>query len=142
MSKLISRSAVQRKNRYRMGQEREDRIINGKTKLTVATIFLIDDNWKVFKEYRNIIGKPLRQEEIDEVEKMLRCKDPRYGFATYICLTCGRQKIIGFSCNGRLCTYRGYRHARKYAEKLAGSLLDLPYRFFTFMLENWHCVKC
>ncbi|MBM3212827.1 hypothetical protein FJZ33_11445 [Candidatus Poribacteria bacterium] len=36
----------------------------------------------------------LRQEEIDEVEKMLRCKDPRYGFATYICLICGRQKII------------------------------------------------
>jgi len=119
---------------YWMGQEREDKIISGKTKLTVATIFLIDDNWKVFKEYRDIIGKPLRQEEIDEVEKMLRCKDPRYGFATYLCLNCGRQKIIGFSCNGRLCTYCGYRHARKYAEKLADNLLDLPYRFFTFTI--------
>lgn len=32
-----------------MGLEREDKIINGKMKLTVATIFLIDDNWKVFK---------------------------------------------------------------------------------------------
>ena len=42
MSKLI----------HRMGREREDGIISGKTKLTVATIFLIDDNWKVFKEYR------------------------------------------------------------------------------------------
>ena len=62
---------------HRMGRQREDKIINGKTKLTVAAIFLIDDNWKVFKEYRDIIGKPLRQEEIDEVEKMLRCKDPR-----------------------------------------------------------------
>ena len=39
MSKLI----------HRMGREREDRIISGKTKLTVAAIFLIDDNWRIFK---------------------------------------------------------------------------------------------
>ena len=30
---------------HRMGREREDRIIDGETKLTVAAIFLIDDNW-------------------------------------------------------------------------------------------------
>ncbi|MFC1718688.1 hypothetical protein ACFL6S_33860 [Candidatus Poribacteria bacterium] len=30
-------------------------------------------NWKFFKEHREIIGKPLRQEEIEEAEKMLRC---------------------------------------------------------------------
>ena len=126
MSKLI----------HRMGREREDRIISGETKLTVASIFLIDDNWKIFKEYRDIIGKPLRQEEIEEVEKMLRCKDPRYGFATYVCLGCGTQKIIGFSCNGSLCTYCGYRHAREYAAKLADRLLDLPYRFFTFNIRQ------
>jgi len=124
MSKLI----------HRIGREREDRIISGETKLTVAAIFLIDDNWKIFREHREIIGKPLRQEEIEEVEKMLRCKDPRYGFTTYVCLGCGTEKIIGFSCNGRLCTYCGYRHARKYAEKLAERLLDLPYRFFTFTI--------
>ena len=64
MSKLI----------HRMGKEREDKIISGKTKLTVAAIFLIDNNWRIFKEYRDIIGKPLRPEEIEEVEKMLRCK--------------------------------------------------------------------
>ena len=51
---------------HRMGREREDRIIGGETKLTVAAIFLIDDNWRIFKEYRDIIEKPLRQEEIDE----------------------------------------------------------------------------
>ncbi len=60
MSKLI----------YQMGRDRENRIVTGKTKLTVTAIFLIDDNWKVFKEYRDIIGKPLRQEELDEVEKI------------------------------------------------------------------------
>ena len=119
---------------HQMGRDREDRLFSGETKLTVTAIFLIDDNWKVFKEYRDIIGKPLRQEEIEEVEKMLRCRDPRYGFATYICLDCGTQKIIGFSCNGRLCTYCGYRHAREYAERLADRLLDLPYRFFTFTI--------
>ena len=77
---------------HQMGRDREDRIISGETKLTVAAIFLIDDNWRIFKEYRDIIGKPLRQEEIEEVEKMLRCKDPRYGFATYVCLGCGTKR--------------------------------------------------
>jgi hypothetical protein len=104
---------------HRIGREREYKIISGKTKLTLAQIFLMDGNWKIFKKHREIIGKRLRQEEIEEVEKMLRCKDPRYGSATYVCLGCGTQKIIGFSCNGRLCTYCGYRHAREYAAKLA-----------------------
>ena len=101
-----------------IGRERENRIIAGKPKLTVAQIFLMDGNWEIFKEHREIIGKPLRQEEIEEVEKMLRCKDPRYGFVTYVCLGCGIQKIIGFCCNSRLCTYCGYRHAREYAARL------------------------
>ena len=77
---------------HQMGRDREDRIISGETKLTVAAIFLIDDNWKIFREHREIIGKPLRQEEIEEVEKMLRCKYPRYGFATYVCLGVWRTK--------------------------------------------------
>ena len=124
MSKLI----------HVMGRERENLIISGKMKLTLAQIFLMDSNWKVFKERRGIIGKPLRNEEIEELEKMLRCKDPRYGFATYVCLDCGTQKIIGFRCNSRLCAYCGYRYAREYAEKLADRLLDLPYRFFTFTI--------
>ena len=81
-----------------VGRERENRIIAGKPKLTVAQIFLMDGNWEIFKEHREIIGKLLRQEEIEEIEKMLRCKDPRYGFATYVCLDCGTQKIIGFRC--------------------------------------------
>ncbi len=55
-------------------------------KLTVAAIFLIDDNWKVFREHREIIGKPLRQEEIEEVEKMLRCK-VTFTFSTSVSVT-------------------------------------------------------
>jgi hypothetical protein len=34
---------------HRMGMEREDRIISGEMKLTVAAIFLIDDIWKIRK---------------------------------------------------------------------------------------------
>ena len=44
---------------HRVGREREYRIITGETKLTVAQIFLMDANWKIFKEHREIIGKPL-----------------------------------------------------------------------------------
>ena len=31
---------------HQIGGEREDRIITGKTKLTVTQIFLMDENWK------------------------------------------------------------------------------------------------
>ena len=39
---------------HRMGMEREDRIISGKTKLTVTTIFLMDDNWTFLFRYDRI----------------------------------------------------------------------------------------
>ena len=61
---------------HQIGREREDGIITGKTRLTVARIFPMDANWKVFREHREIMCKPLRHEEIEEAEKMLRCKDP------------------------------------------------------------------
>ena len=35
---------------HQIGRERQDRIISGETKLTVASIFLIDDNCETFKE--------------------------------------------------------------------------------------------
>jgi hypothetical protein len=44
---------------HQMGRDRENRIVTGKTKLTVAMIFLMDDNWKIFREHREIMGKPL-----------------------------------------------------------------------------------
>ena len=62
---------------HQIGRDRKNRIVTGKIELTVAVIFLMDDNWKLFREHREIIGKPLRQEEIEEVEKMLRCKGSR-----------------------------------------------------------------
>ena len=52
---------------HQIGRKWEDQIITGKTKLTVTQIFLMDENWKVFREHREIMGKPLRHEEIEEV---------------------------------------------------------------------------
>jgi hypothetical protein len=36
---------------HQMGRDRENRIIAGKTKLTVTQIVLMDDNWKIFREH-------------------------------------------------------------------------------------------
>ena len=59
---------------HQMGREREDRIITSKTRLAVSQIFLMDGNWKIFREHREITGKPLRQEEIEKVENMVTPK--------------------------------------------------------------------
>ena len=36
---------------HQVRREREDGIISDETNLTVAAIFLMDDNWKIFEEY-------------------------------------------------------------------------------------------
>jgi len=48
---------------------------------------------------------------VAEVEKMLRCRDPDYGFLTYKCPSCGMVKTIAFTCKGRICTSCGKKHA-------------------------------
>ena len=66
-------------------------------------ILLVDDNWKRYQIER---GHRLRPIEIEEVGRMLTCGDPKAGFVTLICLSCGTQKRIPFTCKSRLCSIK------------------------------------
>ncbi|MDG6219284.1 MAG: transposase zinc-binding domain-containing protein [Candidatus Thermoplasmatota archaeon] len=66
---------------------------------TVRDIFLDNHNWDVFRfQHREVI----RQVEVDEVEKMLHCKDGSRGFFIYYCPVCKEARIVYFGCNGRV----------------------------------------
>jgi hypothetical protein len=51
---------------------------------------LLAQNWERFK----VMNPNLSQYKIDEVEKMLHCRDPKYGFLTYKCAKCDPLKLF------------------------------------------------
>ncbi len=81
----------------------------------------------------------LSPHQIAEVDKMLVCGDPAGGFATYICLCCGEQIRVGFSCKSRVCSSCGKVHADDWATQLSSRLFNVVHRDITFTLpaELW-----
>lgn len=85
----------------------------------------------------------LRQVEIDEVTKMLRCKDGSKGFKVYYCPKCDDNHCVKFGCNSRLCSSCGKRHADNWSEKLAANTFDVPHKHITMTLSDllWEPIK-
>lgn len=67
---------------------------------------------------------------------MLRCGDPAYGFATYICLHCGETKQVAFSCKSRVCSSCGKVHADEWSRQLVGRLFNVTHRHITFTVAD------
>ncbi|MDR2699466.1 MAG: transposase zinc-binding domain-containing protein [Nitrososphaerota archaeon] len=59
----------------------------------------LTQNWEQLK----IMNPNFSQYKIDEVEKMLHCRDPKYGFLTYKCSECSTTKTIPLACKSRIC---------------------------------------
>jgi len=78
----------------------------------------------------------LSQYKIDEVEKMLHCRDPKYGFLTYKCADCNTTKTIPLACKSRICPQCGKKYADQWAEELAGRLYAVPHRHMVFTMPE------
>ncbi len=108
--------------------------------LTVKHIFDDNLNWAAFRlaEKDN-----LRDVEINEVNKMLSCKDESRGFFTYECEHCGITKTVYFGCNSRICTNCGKNHTDKWAKSLQNALFNVPHRHAVFTIPNalWPIVR-
>lgn len=107
--------------------------IRGKDEISFDYILKVDDNWRQFKA---LYGKGLRPVVIKEVEKMLLCRDPKGGFATYLCTSCGETKVIPLSCSSRLCSRCGKRYADIWAEELANHLLPCVHRHIVLTISD------
>lgn len=73
---------------------------------------------------------------IREVEKMLLCRDPDGGFATFLCTWCGETKSVPLSCNSRLCSRCGKKHVDNWAEELSNHLLPCVHRHIVLTLSD------
>jgi hypothetical protein len=101
-------------------------------KITIKSIFLANGNWERFKAE----NPNLPFYVVDEVEKMLHCRDPEYGFLTYKCAICGASKTIPLACKSRICTRCGKAYTDQWADQLVSSLYAVPHRHMVFTIAE------
>ena len=107
---------------------------------SVKDIFLDDHNWDV---YRHQHRDDFRQVEVDEVEKMLHCKDGSRGFFVYYCPHCDESRVVYFGCNSRLCSCCGKRYSDKWSKSLKKAMFDVVHRHIVMSVPEvlWDVMK-
>jgi len=101
--------------------------------LTVKRIFEDNGNWELFCLDHKAI---LRNVEVEEVNKMLSCKDKSRVFFTYQCESYGNYKTIYFGCNSRICTNCGKNHTEKWTKSLNSALFNVAHRHAVLTIPN------
>ena len=80
----------------------------------------LEDHWHGFlKIYENKIRSNVKK----EVEKVLKCKDTKYGFIELKCDKCNTKKKIGFTCKSRFCTSCGKIYTDNWIDNMLGNLI-------------------
>jgi ribosomal protein S27E len=74
--------------------------------------------------------------KIEEVEKMLHCRDPKYGFLTYKCPDCCATRIVPMACKSRICPQCGKKYADRWADQLAETLFAVSHRHMVFTIPE------
>ena len=101
-------------------------------KNTIKNILLTNGNWERFKAQNSNL--PLYV--VEEVEKMLHCRDPESGFLTYKCPECGATKTIPLACKSRICARCGKKYTDEWADELASSLYAVSHRHMVFTIPE------
>ena len=101
-------------------------------KITIKSILLTNGNWERFKAQNSNL--PLYA--VEEVEKMLHCRDPESGFLTYKCPECGATKTIPLACKSRICARCGKKYTDEWADELASSLYAVSHRHMVFTIPE------
>ena len=70
------------------------------------------------------------------MEKMLSCRDPSRGYAEYICLKCGKEKRVSFTCKGRFCTSCGKKYIDEWVNKTVHRIIDVTHRHLVFTIPE------
>ena len=101
--------------------------------ITFRAIVNDKDNWQ---RYQVAYAGQVTAHQIAEVEKMLRCGDPTYGYATYMCGNCGETKRVAFSCKSRVCSRCGKVHADEWSQQVVGRMFNVTHRHITLTVAE------
>jgi hypothetical protein len=101
--------------------------------ITIAIILFSCNAWGDYKvRYKDSI----RSVEIENVERLEKCKTPKNGYKTYQCPKCGTKKYVPFTCKCRLCTSCGTKAANEWADRIHHILLKVPHRHVVFTISD------
>lgn len=102
------------------------------SKFTIQQIF--QDNWDSFLELDNNMF--IRPVVFDEVNKILNCGNPDYGYALYICDHCHKTLKVPFRCKSRFCNTCGVKYAQDRALSMIKKSIRCKHRHIVFTISD------
>lgn len=102
------------------------------SEFTIKQIF--SDHWDNF-----VVRNPeldIRQVVFDEVEKIINCGNPDYGYALYICDHCKKFVKVPFRCKSRFCNTCGVKYAQDRAFSMTKKSIRCKHRHIVFTMSD------
>jgi hypothetical protein len=101
--------------------------------ITIVIILFSCNAWEDYKDrYRNSI----RSVEIENAERLKKCKTSKNGYKTYQCPKCGTKKYVPFTCKCRLCISCGTKAANEWADRIHHILVKVPHMHVVFTVPD------
>lgn len=102
------------------------------SEFTIKQIF--QDNWDNFVlENSDITIRPI---VFEEVNKIINCGNPNFGYALYVCNHCGKFLKVPFRCKSRFCNTCGVKYAQDRALSMAKKSIRCQHRHIVFTMSN------
>lgn len=78
----------------------------------------------------------IRNVVIDEVKKMIRCQDPKFGHAFYECPDCHRSFSVPFTCKSRFCNTCAIKYQLDRSLEINSKLIRCQHRHLVFTIPE------
>jgi hypothetical protein len=102
------------------------------SEFTIKQIF--QDNWDNFVlDNTDITIRPV---VFEEVNKIINCGNPDYGYALYVCNHCGKFLKVPFRCKSRFCNTCGVKYAQDRALSMAKKSIRCKHRHIVFTMSD------
>lgn len=132
---LITQSA---KNGNSFSQNEYNKLLNLKVnrtnKFTIQDLF--KRYWNNFTESCKRQKKPIRPAIIENVEKLIGCKDFANGYTFYECSSCDNISVVPFTCKSRFCSSCGNKYREDRTREISRVCLKKPHRQFVFSIAE------
>lgn len=99
---------------------------------TIKQIF--KDHWNNF--IRDNYDISIRPIVFDEVEKIINCGNPDFGYALYVCNHCNKFLKVPFRCKSRFCNTCGVKYAQDRALSMAKKSIRCTHRHIVFTMSD------
>ena len=102
------------------------------SEFTIKQIFI--DNWNNFiTDYSDTFVRP---SVFDEVNKIINCGNPAFGYALYVCEHYCKFLKVPFRCKSRFCNTCGVKYAQDRALAMAKKSIRCKHRHIVFTMSD------